>query len=73
MMELKALLGLTEAEAEAVLSAQEFPWVFGRCEPRRERPQDCLQRVIRVRQLDDGTVEVTLSGFLDFPRGGDGR
>ena len=72
-MELQALLGLPEAEARAVLSAQERPWILAHYEPFGRRPQDCVQRVIRVRQLDDGTVEVTLSGFLDFPRGGDGR
>lgn len=62
------LLGLTEDEAAQILAACRQPWVLRRCSSVRPRPADCVQRVVRVRTADDGTVEVTLSGFCDHPR-----
>lgn len=61
-------MGLTEGEAARVLEAQQRPWTSRRCSSFRDRPADCVQRVVRVRTLDDGTVEITLSGFCDHPR-----
>lgn len=71
MTDARMLLGRTEADAVQILAEQAESWVLRRCRPRRPRPADCVERVVRARRLDDGTVEVALSGFCDYPRGKD--
>ena len=72
MTDVSSLLGLREDEAVQVLEAGGEPWILERCSAFRERSDDCVQRVVRARTRQDGTVEVTLSGFCDYPRGSEG-